>query len=461
MVKPIFWHQGLFLQPHHFQLNDLYNRSLLDPWYKYNVPYFWGVGHVDIDQGALANFVFDVPKGEFIFPDYSHVILGDNAQLYARSFETAWADSGKSFTVYIGIKKLDHAGSNVGIVPDLNQGENLNSRFIFAGAPQEMDDIHGDGPKAEIKQMQFLVKIFWETEIKHQGNFHLIPIARLKRSLEEVKIDTRFIPPCLCLSGCDTLSGIVKEIRDQLSAKARQLESVKRTKGVHTAEFGSRDMVYMMALRSLNRYLPLLEHVTGTTLAAPWSVYGILRQIIGELSSFSAEVSANGELADGTTLVTDYDHKQLWECFTQAQHLITRLLDEITAGPEYIIPLHFDGTYFTAELAPNLFEGSGRFYLMLESEASAASVTESVKHIAKLSARESLPILIAQSLPGARLNALETIPQELPRKSNAVYFQIDHTSKLWAPVEAGNNIALYWDTAPDDLKVELMIVRRN
>jgi len=461
MVKPLFWHQGLFLQPHHFQLSDLYNKSLVEPWYRFMAPHFWGAGSFEIDEAVLANFVFDIKAGEFIFPDNSHVILGENAVIQARSFEKAWDDGGKPFPVYLGLKKWDSNGENVAVLTDLSDLSHVSNRFLSLNAPEEISDLHGNGPTAEVKQMRFLLKIFWETEIDHQGDYQLIPIARLKRKLEEIIVDTDFIPPCLTLSGSDILSGIVKEIKDQLFSKTRQLEAVKRAKGVHTAEFGSRDMVYMMALRSLNRYVPLLTHLTGTTQGQPWAVYGVLRQIVGELSSFSAEVSANGELEDGTALILEYDHKKLWDCFAGAQRLITRLLDEITSGPEYIIPLHFDGTYFAAELPPSLFEGANRFYLVLETQQSADTIIESMNQVAKLSAREFLPILIAQSLPGIKLQHLEVVPQELPRKSDATYFQIDTHEKSWEPVEKGNNMTLYWDTAPEDLKVELMIVRRS
>ena len=461
MAKPLFWHQGLFLQPHHFQLNDLYNRSLAEPWYKFMAPHFWGVGNLGIDESSLSNYVFDMKSGEFLFPDNTHVIIGENGVIQARSFEKAWEDGGKSFLVYLGLKKWDENGENVSVLADYNDLSPVSNRFVSLTAPEEVGDLHGDGPKAEVRRMSFLVKIFWETEIDHKSDYQLIPIARLKKNLEEIEISNNFIPPCLTIAGSGILMGIIKEIKDQLFSRARQLEAVKRSKGVHTSEFGSRDMVYMLALRSLNRYVPLLTHLTATIQSGPWAIYGILRQIIGELSSFSADISAGGELEDGTALLLEYNHKKLWECFTGAQQLITQLLDGITSGPEYIIPLHFDGTYYTAEIPPNIFEGRNQFFLVMESEGNAETIIESMKHIAKLSARESLPILIAQSLPGVKLNHLEIPPQELPRKTASTYFKVDHHGKQWEPVQGGNNIALYWDTAPEDLKVELMVVRRN
>jgi type VI secretion system protein ImpJ len=190
-------------------------------------------------------------------------------------------------------------------------------------------------------------------------------------------------------------------------------------------------------------------------------VYTLLKQLIGELSSFSEQVNVMGEMADGSQSVSDYDHGNLWNCFEGAGQIIIRLLDEITAGPEYAIQLMYDGTYFAAELPPAIFEGQNRFYLVFETEADQQSIQQSLEVISKLSSRESLPLLIAQSLPGVKMEYLSVTPQELPRKARAMYCQIDHHSDQWAKVQQGKNIALYWDTAPEDLKVELMVVGRT
>jgi len=461
MVKPLFWHQGLFLQPHHFQLDDLYTRSLMEPLYRFMVPHFWGVGSFEIEESSLSNYIFDIKAGEFLFPDNSHVIIGENGVIQARSFEKAWEDGGKKFSVFLGLKKWNDTGENVSVLTNFNDLADVSTRFVSSSVPEEIGDLHGNGPSAEVKRMNFLIKIFWENEIDYQGDYQLIEIAKLKKNLDEIVVSDEFIPPCLTITGSEILNGVVKEVREQISSRTRQLEAVKRSKGVHTAEFGSRDMVYMLALRSLNRYAPLLTHLTAANQSSPWTVYGIMRQIIGELSSFSAEISAGGELEDGTVLLSEYDHKNLWECFTGAQKLITRLLDGITSGPEYIIPMHFDGTYFIADLSPGIFEGKNSFFLVMESESDTDTLVESMKNIAKLSSRESLPILIAQSLPGVTLNFLEIPPQELPRRTGSIYFQIDHHGKQWDHVKNGNNLALYWDRAPDDFKVELMVVRRH
>jgi type VI secretion system protein ImpJ len=220
-------------------------------------------------------------------------------------------------------------------------------------------------------------------------------------------------------------------------------------------------MVYLLALRSLNRYVPALYHVIEGGQVHPWPVYGALRQLIGELSSFSEGVSVLGESPDGTRLLPPYDHLNLYRCFLAAQGLVSQLLDEITAGPEHVMRLLYDGTYYASELAPAVFEGKNRFYLVLRTEEDPKEVLETIETAAKLGSRENLPLLIARALPGVGLEHLPVPPQELPRRANSLYFSVDHHGEQWAGVEKGRNLAFYWDDAPEDLEAELMVVGRS
>lgn len=458
MKRPLFWHQGLFLQPQHFQLKDLYDQSLLTPLHRFLNPHFWGVGDVEIQKAALGNHSFNLLNGKFLFPDTTYTVLPDNAVIQARSFEGAWEEGGKTFTVYLGLKKWSDAGENVTVLSNLNNLTDVTTRFVTTTDAEEIQDLHQNGPAAQVKRLFCVLKIFWETEKDLLGDYELIPLASLERDGDEIKLSEQFIPPCISIAGSEPLDKLIREVRDQISSRGRQLEAYKREKGIHSAEFGARDMVYLLALRSLNRYIPLLNHLTETKRIHPWDVYAVLRQLAGELSSFSAAVSVTGEMEDKTRLLADYDHRNLWECFSGARSLVTQLLDEITAGPEYSIQLLYDGTYFAADLPPAIFEGRNRFFLVFETETDPQTVFQSIEGLAKLSSRQSLPILIAHSLSGIKLEHLATPPQELPRRAHSIYFQIDHHSDQWAQVQQGNNLALYWDAAPQDLKVELMAV---
>ncbi|MGA1842664.1 MAG: type VI secretion system baseplate subunit TssK [bacterium] len=459
--RPLFWHQGLFLQPQHLQLFDLSFQSLLSPFNHFLQPHFWGIGHLEIQESALGNRSFNLMKGELLFPDGTYTVFPGNAIIEGRSFDQAWVEGGKPFTVYIGLKKWNYSDENVTVLSRLENISQTTTRFVTHTDPEEIKDLHQGGPPAQVKRLYHALKIFWETEMDKLGDYILIPAAQLVRVGEEIKLSEDFIPPSLTISCSRPLLKIIKEIRDQISARSHQLEEYKRQRGIHTAEFGSRDMVFLLALRSLNRYVPLLFHYTEAINIHPWIVYGTLRQLIGELSTFSERINVMGELQDGMPLLPNYDQQNLWECFSSVQNLVTQLIDEITAGPEYIIRLTYDGTYYTADLNPAVFEGRNRFYLVLKTETDSKAVVQSLTTIAKISTRENLPILIARALPGIRVEHLPVPPQELPKRANCVYFQLDHHSDQWGLVEKGHNIAIYWDFASEDLETELMVVGRS
>jgi type VI secretion system protein ImpJ len=455
--RPLFWHQGLFLQPQHFQLLDLSFQSRLHPFNNFLQPHFWGIAETEIQHSALGTGSFNLTGGGFLFPDGTYAVIPDNAVIEARTFEEAWIEGGKPLHVYIGLKKLSSTGGNVTVMEKSMLISDVTTRFITKADPEQIKDLHSDGPEGEVKRLNYVLKIFWETETDGAGDYDLIPLGRLEKSGEEITLSSSYIPPCLTISASEPLFKLTKEIRDLITARSHQLEEYKKQRGIQTAEFGSRDMVYLLALRSLNRYVPILSHYTETRHVHPWTVYGTLRQLIGELSSFSEKVNVMGETKDEGTMLPDYDHRTLWECFSTARGLVSQLIDEITAGPEYVISMVYDGTYYATDLKPAIFESRNRFYLVCRTEEDPKSAIQALTTIAKLSSRENLPLLIARALPGVGLEHLPVPPQELPRRAHTLYFAIDHHSDQWDFVTKGNNIALYWDHAPEDLEVVLMV----
>lgn len=462
MERPVFWHHGLFLQPQHFQLTERCASALLVPLYEHLAPYCWGVCHMEIHAASLGARTFTVTKGSFLFPDGTHAAVPENALLESRRFQDAWIEGGKPLTVYLGLKRWNPQGENVTVLESTDSLQQVTTRFVSPADAEMCRDLHAAGPSAPIHRMQFVLRIFWESEIDQVGDYLVLPVARLEKNGDEVTASERFAPPSLTLFASGSLLRVVREIRDQLASRGRQLEEMKRQRGIQTAEFGSRDMVYLLALRSLNRYIPQLVHLTETKQVHPWLVYWLLRQIVGEFSTFSETVTVLGEVTEsGERLLPVYDHRSLGDCFLAAQSLITRLLDEITAGPDYVLQLLYDGTYFAAEMKPAHFEGRNRFYLVLRTEEDPKMVIQSLALAAKLSTREHMPILIARALPGIGLEHLPVPPQELPRRAFSVYFSIDSHCDQWAMLEKTKNIALYWDKAPEDLEIEMMIVGRG
>ena len=456
--RPLFWHQGLFLQPQHFEQSDLFQKFALQPLLAYSHPHLWGVANLQVQEAGLGNKTFEVVNGEFVFPDGTYAVFPGNAILAPRSFDEAWVEADKPLTVYLGLRKISSVENNVTVVDSLDNPGEPNTRYVTPANPQETPDLHAEGPSAQVKYLYYVLRIFWETEKDALDNFHLIPLARLERSGGEIRLSPQYVPPCPTMAASGWLATVIKDVRDQVISRCRQLEEYKRPQEMASMEMDSGFMVVLMALRSLNRYVQPLYQMTETKHVHPWTVYGLLRQIIGELTTFSEHYTATGETLDGKRALPAYDHLDLWACFSAAHRLIAELLDGITVRPGRMIRLEFDGSAFSAQLPEQIFKPRNRYWLSLRTEASPDAVVQAVAHLAKLGSRQTLASLIARALTGLPLEHSATPPPGLPRRSGANYFRIDTTSTLWAEVEETGNIAFSWDGAPDDLVVELIVL---
>jgi type VI secretion system protein ImpJ len=138
------------------------------------------------------------------------------------------------------------------------------------------------------------------------------------------------------------------------------------------------------------------------------------------------------------------------------------LLNRIIIGPEHVIRLKRDGDYFTSEDIPaNVFDSRNVFYLAVKTDDDPDSTIESIWTIAKLSSPEHIGTLISRALHGIRLEQTAVPPPGLPRRPNVFYFRIDHNTPQWTDVQQSRNISFYWDTAPEDTRVEIIILRGN
>jgi len=460
--RPIYWHEGLFLRQQHFQQQDLFNQSQRNSLFGLSMPYAWGLTRLSVVQSALNNQIFELENCEVLFQDGTIVSFPGNAQLNYRSFDGKWDASGGPLPVYLGLRKLNQGESNVDVAgdveaPSANADVHMINRLWLSARTSPTFDLYADRQQEGIQFLYYHLAIFFGAESTQAVDYHLIKIAELERFGNEVRLSDEYIPPMLNVAGSQGLQRLLRDIKEQLTSRARELALYK--KDMSDGSIPSRDIAFLMALRTLNRYVPLIHQYSELSQVLPWDYYGLLRQIVGELSTFSKSFYLFGGLQESTTDgLPAYRHEDIYTCFHLATNTISELLNELTAGPDYSARLMFDGTYFASELSDRIFQGNNRFYLRVRVEGSDDSVVAELQTTAKLSSREYLPIIIARALPGVGVNHLSTPPNELPRRSDSVYFEVDPHSDAWLPVRDGANIAIYFDNPPGNVDIELLVV---
>jgi type VI secretion system protein ImpJ len=458
--RPLYWHQGLFLQPQHFQHLDLQIRANAAPLYSRMTPFFWGINQMRIQEASLRNGSFEIERVEAVFPDGTWVAFPGNCVLQARGLESAREyEWNKPLRVYLGLRKWNPADRNVAETDGVESFKEIPTRFLCPPEPESIRDLHGAGPPGDVRFLQYVLRIFLETEIEGLADYWLIPVADLESSGIQTVMSRRFVPPVFSLDGSDELVRLMQSIRERISSRRRALEPYKLPGNGQMPEVEGSYLRSLLALITLNRYIPLLHQIGGTTAVHPWTVYGILRQMVGELSAFTDRIDALGRTIDGRPLVPDYDHQNLGGCFRDMETLIGELLEILVAGRENIIHLIREDDRFLGEIPPEAFGERNNFCLVVKTAEPPGRVIETLLHAGKAGSRESMPVLLARALPGVPLTHRPAPPPGLPSKPDSVYFMLDRNHPQWQELRETGSFCLFWLDAPDDAGVDLIVFR--
>jgi type VI secretion system protein ImpJ len=459
-AKPLFWHQGLFLQPQHFQQNELYASTRIGPLLNYGHSWFWGVCSLAFDDQALADMTVTLSSGEFLFPDATWVSIPDNAIILSRKLDSAQIEPHKPFLVYVGVRHLVTSGANVShdTAPELlNQS---GTRFALDTADSTCPDLHDTGSAGEVPRLKYLLKLFFENEKENLGDYSLIPIARLEYNGERFIRYAEYAPPAITLAASPALMRICRAVADQMLAACRQLEQYKVPRDSLKGQGDPAYFIYMLGLMALNRYVPLLYHRLSSPACHPFEFYGLLREIIGELSSFTDRFGCLADQPDGTRLVQEYDHLDAARCFARASELIGGLIRMLITGPENTVVLaRGEDGGFSASIPLSAFESAVSYYLLVRTGEMAERVVNGMRDLAKIGSRESVAELIARSIPGLPAQHLSVPPPGIPRRADTHCFVLDLQHEQWLAVQQNRSICVYWDSAPADAAFELVIMR--
>jgi type VI secretion system protein ImpJ len=457
--KGTFWHQGLFLQPQHFQRFDLTQQFYRKPLYEAVSPHFWGVGSLVLALEQFTARSFEVRSANLIFQDQTYIEFPGNAVMSSRSFEKIWTTSDVPLKVYLGLKKLSEVSPNVTVVDSLAEAGAANTRFASLGQAETMPDLYAQGPTAEVRTLVHVVKVFFEPELETLDDYDLIPVAELVRDIDTVRLVARSAPPCYALSGSQLLTDVVNDIRDDMAGRLRQIAEYKLPRDMQREELDPDFMMLLQAVQALNRLVPSLVHLAETRQIHPWAVYGFLRVCVGELSTFSDRTDVLGRQSPKDEGIPPYDHLNLGFCYLAARQLISQLLGEISVGPEFHAYFEPRDVFSVAALRAEFFGERHRFYLVTKSGSNNDRQSQDFLATTRLAAPSELPALIDHALPGIELIEVLSPPQGLPQRPNTRYYRIEQMSSAWESVEKEGELAMFWPTAPEDLRAEIVVLR--
>ena len=456
--QPIFWHHGMFLQPQHFQQSEDFVTTQVD-FVKQNIaPWLWGFTSLDVSSSAISAKRIEIHQAELLFDDGTYAKLNDNAFVSPRSLEGVEIDPEAPATVYLALRKHSSFSDNVTKINDLNEAFNVKTRFFTLNEPSKVNDNYVQGDQALTQELTLKLELVLESEKDSFTEYSLIPCAQIALDGENLILVNSYVPPCLNIQGSEQLHSQLKDLKDELAGRAIQLKNGQAVLGNNAIDANA--FRYKMSLQALSRFVPRLAHEVSTLQLHPWNIYGGLKELAGEISTFTSDINLLGETSDGEMLLPEYRHDNIAHCFNSARQLINQLLNEISVGPQFMVEMVREEQSFTTEIPKEFFEDRADFFLVVNSKDDWDEYSQSFFTAAKLASKNTIDVLIDRSLPGIGLIHTPTAPSGLPKKDHAHYVRIDIHDDEWLSVQRQQNLVLHWDEAPEELQIELVILKR-
>ncbi|HHL2712515.1 TPA: type VI secretion system baseplate subunit TssK [Yersinia enterocolitica] len=456
--QKIYWYSGLYLQPQHFQSIDLHQEWIQSQQRCLTHPYYSGVIECRINQGALSDYIIDIESLSVILPHGEHLTFPGNCRVEKRVFREAWKQKDQPFTLWLSLRHFDPHHCNVAMSGD-NQ-ERMNMRWINSSDERVMKDVYARGPEAAIGRIYYNPCLVWDQERDNIVDAQCIPLLRLQYDDDGVSVDSEFSPPSLTLYATPMLGKTIDDIYYELSHRARKLEEYKRAERLALASGGDDQITQLLVMRSLNRVLPMLQHYRDARHVHPWEVYGLLRQLVGELSSFNDACSFLGEWHQGGAPLLPYDHNNLIGCFRSAKKTIVTLLNGLVLEENTYVTLEHEHhhVYSCALPVAHQQQPIGCVLLLLRSEYFTQHRVTETTDCLKLASGKMLESLIQHSLPGIVLHLCQSAPRGVPNHRDSRYWELARDSELWKVAQQHQSIAFYWPEAPADLQVQIVFM---
>ena len=463
--KRLFWEHGTLLQPQHFQCLEDRITGMAAMTGELASPWPWGVRDIHIQEEALALSHCVIDRLEILLPGGELAILGTNAVLGSRNFAEHWPEQEHALEVRVGLAPMLEYAANV-TECDINDPRALasaNTRFVAEHDPGTVPDILAGGEPADVRFMRYNLQLLFSTETEKLATMPSIPVARLVREGDNVSLSRDFCPPCVAVAVSPIIMDAMASVRNAIVARAKQLEDFKilpglfdRGSSVAHAAISAQTMTLYSMLKLVTRHAARIEHYCEAPALHPWNAYGLLREIVGDLSLFTSEMSATGCNGNGERILPAYDHNDLGTCFATARMIIIRLLECFSAGPAHTFPLENNGPVWFCRLPAHARAGFD-YWLQVRS-TNPESVREQIAAASKFAPESQLQALVAKSLPGIRLFVVDQPPPGLPQREDTCYFAIDQRDPLWTALLQSGDPALFVGNLPEGTSMNLLLL---
>jgi type VI secretion system protein ImpJ len=426
--RPVHWHEGMFLQPHHFQAADQYARHALresEDWFH---PFDWGLRLVDLDRDAIANYTMTLRACEARFKDGSKVIIPGDVVIDPVELKAAFTSS-PTVMAYLAVPAFQMGRSNVEALPTAD-----GPRYSVETIEREDENTGGGEQPIQVRRMGARILL----SNQDQTGYEVLPICRIERSAQTEsppQVDLSYVPPLLALDAWPALWRAVQSLHHQIGAKIDQLAAQMIDRGVSFDSQVPGDAERLLKLSVLNAAFSFFESVVFVRGLTPLFLYKELCRLVGQLALFSE--------ARRPPSMPAYDHENIGSCFYT-------VIKYIQLGLDTLAPSSFEKRYFEklgerlqVTLEPGWLTATRSLFLGVETELSDVECQALLSALdMKMGSGAQVEHIFKRALRGLTLAPVARPPRQLPASTGVIYYQIERDPVFWKEVAESYNLAL-------------------
>jgi type VI secretion system protein ImpJ len=210
------------------------------------------------------------------------------------------------------------------------------------------------------------------------------------------------------------------------------------------------------ALQTLNRHIPWLVHLLEAPNTHPWHMYGALRVLAGEMSSFFDNMDCLGRESSEGAGLPEYNHEEPRACFDPMCALMVKLLADIGHDESKILPLVPNPPYFSAEIPDDFITPACRYWLSIRAPQLTNEAADSFPRFAKLGEQDRLNLIIAKAVSGVPMTRIAGTPPGFLRRKDSAWYSLDTAHPLWKSIVDHGRVSLFWENAPEGAEARLV-----
>lgn len=444
LLSRVVWSEGMYLGPHHFQVQSRYFEDAVrfvieHAWF---AP--WGFTTYKLDEHAIENGRVALLNAYGMFEDGLAFAMPDCDVLPAeRDVRDLLPPTAQTLLVLLAVPKRQEGGRNCDL-----QGDGDSCRYRVGR--RSIRDINNGTDEKEVMVGEKNISIVTEREVS--AGMETIPLAQIRRNASgALGYDPAFIPPCTKLTASPWLMGFLGQLIELLEEKRKVLLGPRGKDRGFQAGLSQLEVSKFWFLHTINDGLAQLLHLYGSKRGHPEELFRELSRIAGALCTFSVESDPNNLPA--------YDHRHLQDSFSAlGLHIRQHLEIMVPSNAVEVLIQRSSANIYQGKVTDQRCFGRSRWILGLGSSAGEAEVLSKAPYLVKVCSALFVGELVKRAMPGLSLVHLPIPPSAISARVDLQYFSVSKSGPCWNHIVETREVGIYVPNELPNPVIELQVV---